>query len=286
MRLSNRRVLVTGSSGFVGRHLIKRLREKGAKISSFDITDGKDVTKWEDFKRIRNVDVVYHLAAVTYVPLSREDPSVTYRVNILGTINALECCRLNDAKIIFASSYVYGPPEYLPVDEDHRINPTNPYGRSKVVGEQLCKAYNEDYGVRCIILRPFNIYGGGQSRHFLIPEIVEQIKRRRVITLKDLTPKRDFIYISDAVEAYVKSGEYDRSGFEVFNVGYGRSHSVREIAEKLVRFSGKDVKVESLSQKRKGEISDTVADIRKAMRLLKWKPVIGIDKGLKSTFEN
>ncbi len=285
MRLKDKRILVTGSSGFVGRHLVARLEANNAKVIPFDITDGKDVTEWKDFASIKKVDVVFHLAAITYVPLSQENPSLTYRINILGTVNALECCRLNHAKIVYASSYVYGDPQYLPVDEKHPINPTNPYARSKVAGELLCRAYNEDYGVPCVILRSFNIYGAGQGEEFLIPEIIKQLKAGRFVTLKDLTPKRDFMHLNDAVDAYVKAGEYDESDFEIFNIGSGKSYSVREVAGMLIRFSGENIELKSHSKKRKGEISETVADIKKAEKMLRWKPAITIDEGLKSTLK-
>lgn len=283
MGLKDKKVLVTGSSGFVGKHLVEGLKGKNADVVTFDVLAGRNAAKWGDFESVPRVDVVFHLAAVVFVPTSHHNPALTYRTNILGTLNALEFCRSIGAKMIFASSYVYGNPKYVPVDEEHPLNPTNPYARSKVFGETLCKAYHEDYGVRCVVLRPFNIYGEGQSKDFLIPEIIDQIKTKTEVTLKDLTPKRDFLYISDTIDAYIKAGEYERSGFEVFNIGSGKSYSVREIAQKLVEFSGKDLQVKSRDEKRSGEISDTVADTKKAKKLLGWEPTVDIDTGLKST---
>ena len=281
MALKHKTVVVTGSSGFVGSHLVARLRKEGADVVSFAVADGRDVTRWADFEKIQKADVVYHLAARTFVPSSHQDPRPTYEVNVVGTNNALEFARRRGAKVVFASSYVYGNPIYLPIDEEHRIQPTNPYARSKVLGEILCKAYNEDYGVPCIIIRPFNIFGEGQDERFLIPEIIKQLKTSTTLTLKDLTPKRDMLYVSDAVDAYIKGGEYNGSGFDIFNIGYGRSYSVKEIAMKLIEFSNKNVRLQSLRSERKGEISDTVAEIKKAKKMLKWSPAVEIDEGLK-----
>jgi UDP-glucose 4-epimerase len=285
MRLRDKRVLVTGSNGFVGRYLVRRLREKGARVVEFDLVKDKDITRWEDFRNIRKIDVVFHLAAKTFVPHSQADPRSTYEINLVGTNNVLELCRLRGSRLVFASSYVYGNPRYLPIDEKHPTAPTNPYARSKVMAEELCMAYHEEYGVPCVILRPFNIFGKGQSGHFLIPEIVRQLEAGDVVRLKDLNPRRDLLHVDDAVNAYVRAGEYDKSGFEIFNIGYGESFSVREIAGKLIDFSGRKAKLESLRMRRKGEIRDTVADISKAARVLGWKPRITIDKGLKSLFK-
>ena len=282
--MKNKRVLVTGSSGFVGRHLAKILREKGARVTSIDIINGKDITRWNDVKNIRKVEIIFHLAAVTFVPISQKNPRGTYEANLMGTLNMLELCRLKSARMVFASSYVYGNPEYLPIDEKHPIKPTNPYARSKVFGEILCRSYYEDFGVPCIILRPFNIYGKGQSEYFLIPEITRQLRTKKHLTLKDLTPKRDLIHISDVVNAYVKAGEYDKNDFDIFNIGYGKSVSVQEVAEKLVNISGRDVYIKSLDMRRRGEIKDTIADIRKAKKLLKWRPLVDINKGLENVF--
>jgi UDP-glucose 4-epimerase len=285
MGMKDKSVLVTGSSGFIGRHLVDRLRAEGARVFRFDITEGKDITQWKDWKDIAKADIVFHLAAVTFVPAAQANPRATYHINLIGTINALEYCRLHGAKIIFAGSYVYGNPAYLPIDEKHPINPTNPYARSKVAGELLCRAYSEDFAVRCVVLRPFNIFGPGQRGEFLIPEIVAQIQSSRQVTLKDLTPKRDLLYISDAVDAYMRAAGYEGSLFDVFNIGYGKSFSVREIAETLIRLSGKHMELASLETKRRGEISETVADIRKANELLNWKPVVAIEQGLREVLQ-
>ncbi|NQE05808.1 hypothetical protein C5S32_08050 [ANME-1 cluster archaeon GoMg1] len=285
MKLNEKRILVTGSSGFVGKNLIEELKRQDADVLTLTDHDGRrmDIRDQQRVMRIineiRNIDIIYHLAAITSVPFSFENPRETYDVNVLGTLNILELCRsCNADKIVFASSYVYGQPQYLPIDEKHPLQPTNPYARSKILGEELCRAYNTDFGVKCIILRPFNIYGVGQGKNFLIPLIIAQLRYGK-IELKDPEPKRDFIYISDVIDAYIKAGEFN-GDFDVFNIGYGKSYSVKEIVDKIIYLYGKDVKVKYSGERRKNEIMDTVADTKKAKEKLGWKPSVEIDNGL------
>ena len=285
MTINGRRILVTGSSGFVGRHLVEELKRHSVEVVTLTDNNGNkiDVRNWQKIKEIKDIYMVYHLAAITYVPFSFENPKETYGVNVLGTLNILELCRLCDVKrIVFASSYVYGQPQYLPVDEKHPLQPTNPYARTKVLGENLCKAYYEDYGLKCVVLRPFNIYGKGQSNNFLIPAILEQLLKGK-IKLKDPEPKRDFVYISDVINAYIKAGEFDED-FEIFNIGSGKSYSVKEIVNKIVKLYGKDITVDYTNERRKNEIMDTIADIKKAKIKLCWKPKYSIDEGLKAIY--
>lgn len=286
MRLEGKRILITGASGFVGRHLAEELRREGAEVVTLDAREeySVDVRDWQGVRafgsKLGKLDLVYHLAALMFVPYSFENPRETYEVNVLGTLNILELCRLyNIGNIVFASSYVYGSPEYLPIDEDHPLNPTSPYARSKAMGEGLCRAYHEDYGLKCIILRPFNIYGKGQSDSFLIPSILKQLVSGE-IELMDPEPRRDFLYISDAVEAYVKAGQYTGSDFEVFNIGSGVSYSVDSIASRIIDSWGQDVKVGYHHQKRRAEIADVVAGTKKAKEKLGWEPRIDLAEGV------
>jgi UDP-glucose 4-epimerase len=287
MKLNEKRILVTGSSGFVGKNLVEELKRQGADVLTLADHDGRRIDIRDQqrvmriINKIRNIDIVYHLAAIASVPFSFENPGETYEVNVLGTLNILELCRLcNSEKIVFASSYIYGQPQYMPIDEEHPLQPTNPYARSKILGEELCRAYNTDFGLKCIILRPFNIYGVGQNKNFLVPSIIAQLRYGK-IELKDPEPKRDFLYISDIIDAYTKAGEF-KGNFEVFNIGYGKSYSVKKITEKIVQLYGKDVKINYKNERRKNEIMDTVARIRKAKEKLGWEPSVDIDAGLKS----
>lgn len=285
--ISTQKILITGEKGFVGKHLLNRLRSEGSEVITLADSNGKtiDIRQWkkiESIRKVKGIDVVYHLAAITYVPYSWEKPRKTYEVNVLGTLNVLEFCRLCKVnKLVFISSYVYGPPEYLPVDEDHSLNASNPYMRSKLIAEELCRAYHKDYDLNCIILRPFNIYGEGQDERFLIPSICNQIVKKRTIVLKTPHPRRDYLYISDMIEACVKSGFYNGSDFEIFNIGIGESYSVDEIVKKAVSISRKKVKVKYSGENRRGEIMNVIADITKARQKLHWVPKVKLEEGLK-----
>lgn len=274
--------LVTGSEGFIGKHLITELKKNKCNVIRFGSPDSKDVTKWDDVKAIPKADVVFHLAARTFIPFSLKNPRETYEVNALGTLNILEYCREKRAKLVYPSSYVYGSPEYLPIDEQHPLKANNPYTRSKILGEQFCKIYFDDYGVQCTILRPFNVYGPGQRGDFLMPSIVKQLKENGKIRLKDPNPKRDFIYVKDAALALIKAA--DHKGFGIFNIGCGKSYSVRQVVEKLSDIHGKKISIKYTNEKRRNEIIDCYADISKAKKELGWHPTIGIDEGLKNVY--
>ena len=286
MGLNGKRILLTGASGFVGSHLSRELRRQGAEVLA--IADKRasriDIRDWQGIRafggQLGRIDLTYHLAALMFVPYSFDNPRETYEVNLLGTLNILELCRLYGIpKIIFASSYVYGQPRSLPIDEEHPPNPNSPYARSKLLGEGLCRSYHDDHGLSCVVLRSFNLYGEGQRGGFLIPSVLEQV-RTGVVKLKDPKPRRDYLYISDAIDAYVKAGEYNKTDFEVFNIGSGESYSVRDIVDRIVRAWGKETKVKYLYQRRRGEIADVVADIRKARDLLAWQPKVSSEEGI------
>jgi len=286
MELKGKRILITGARGFVGAHLSRELERRGAEVIALDAR-GDDPADIRDWQKVRNFvskfakfDLVYHLAALMFVPYSFKNPRETYEVNVLGTLNVLEICRLqNVSRVFFASSYVYGQPKYLPVDEEHPLQPTSPYAWSKVLGENLCRAYHQDYGLDCSILRVFNIYGEGQSDSFLIPSIARQLPTGR-IQLNDPEPRRDFVYIDDVVQSYIKVAECEGGEFEVYNIGSGASYSVNDVVTYMIEAWGQDVEVTYRQERRKGEIENVVANIQKAKKKLGWEPLIALPQGL------
>ncbi len=272
------KILVTGASGFIGTHLVPQLKLNGYQVEVRSSADG-DVAlsvTWDKFPA--NCDVLVHLAARSFVPESWKSPSSFIKANVSGTLNALSYCHDTGAQLIFLSSYLYGNPDALPIPETAKLRPTNPYARSKMISEELCDYYVEYAGVNVSILRPFNVYGPDQGENFLIPSIVHQVKSKEIIEVLDLEPKRDYIFISDVVDAIIKTIGRDPA---TFNIGSGESFSVEDVIEMIQRVYGTTLPVKSVGVRRKDEIMDTIADISKARAELGWEPRVKLIDGIK-----
>ena len=148
-------IAVSGSEGFLGRNVCSQLETAGYTVIRLDVTKGTDLCDTKVVETVPQIDCFIHLANLVYVPDSYLDPSKFYRINYLTTLNALEICRKWNARLVYVSSYVYGQPQYLPVDENHPVCPFNPYAQTKVICEKLCEGYHRDFGVNVSIVRPF-----------------------------------------------------------------------------------------------------------------------------------
>lgn len=272
------KTVVTGSSGFVGKRLVQRLASVGHKVISLDITEGVDLSHWKQIAEIPAFDCAFHLAARTFVPDSFNNPLDFYFANVVSTLNMLELCRRHKARFVYASSYVYGPPQYLPIDEKHPVVAHNPYAQTKLIGEDLCRAYWRDFAVSSCIVRPFNIYGPEQNGCFLIPSIIQQARQGKIV-LKDPRPRRDFIYIDDAVDAYIACLSFCEPGVAIFNIGSGQSFSVEDVVRAVAEPLGCD-NITFLNEYRLNEVLDTVADIAKARKAISWIPKVSFEEGI------
>jgi UDP-glucose 4-epimerase len=277
------KVLVTGDTGFVGRHVVRAATEAGWGVVGFrgrradaDVADPKAFEPFE----AESVDAVVHLAARTFVPDSWRRAAAFDRTNVTGTAAVLEYCRRVGARLIFSSSYVYGVPRYLPIDEDHPTCPSNPYAACKLRAEWCCGRYAAEYGVPVTVFRPGNIYGPGQDGRFLVPTILQQICTRDVIDLGDPRPGRDMVYVDDIVRAIMLAVEDPAAGFRAFNLGCGRSYSVAEVADELVRLTGFEGGVAYSEGQRPNEIPRVVLDSRRAHEELGWPQPIPLSVGL------
>lgn len=279
------KILVTGFSGFIGTYLLQKLNRTNHELILMDIVNGIDICDWEQVKHIENVDVIVHLANLSFVPASYNEPKKFYTTNYLSTLNMLELCRINKAKMIFFSSYVYGHPQYQPIDENHPMQAFNPYAQTKVICESLCEGYNRDFKVPVTIFRPFNIYGAGQNPDFLIPTIIQQARNGRIV-IKDDRPKRDYIHVEDIVGAVVmaieKAGD---NRLNVYNLGTGTSYSVKEIVDIVRSMFSSEIEYLCSNEIRPNDVMDTIADIRKIKAELDWQPAISIRDGLRKMIE-
>lgn len=273
------RIAVTGSSGFIGSRLVQSLIKADFDVLELDLKKGTKLEGDNFLKDIPRFDILIHLAAKSYVPNSYKNPLEFYSININTTLKALELCRKNCARLIFTSSYVYGVPQYLPIDEKHPVQSFNPYADTKLICENICQSYHNFFKVNIIIVRPFNVYGPNQNTNFLIPFIINQIKKGKII-LENPKPKRDFIYIDDLIDFYIKVIAYKSPNIEIFNVGSGKSYSVKEIAEIVIKNSKFEIDLRFLNNQRDNEILETKADISKAKLLLGWEPKIDINQGI------
>jgi nucleoside-diphosphate-sugar epimerase len=273
-------IAITGSSGFIGKHLINKLKGNNYKILELDYNTGYDLSKWEDVLKIPEFDIIIHLASRSFVPESFINPHEYYRINFQITLNILELVRINSARVIYFSSYLYGSPKYLPIDENHPLAPHNPYSQTKIICEKVCEGYNRDFNVPVTIFRPFNIYGSGQDKRFLVPEVIQQLSLGKII-VKDPRPRRDFVHVLDVVQAVELAIGIEFDKLEVFNIGSGASVSVAEIVSTIKEVYNSSAIISYSNEYRQEEVLESLADIRKAKELLGWFPVINIVDGIK-----
>lgn len=279
------KVVVAGSDGFVGKYVCSQLEQKGHAIIRLDITQGFDLSNPTAFEKVPRVDCFIHLANMVYVPGSYENPALYYRVNYMTTLNALEVCRKYKARLVYISSYVYGPPQYLPVDEKHPMNPFNPYAQTKVISEKLCEGYHRDFGVKVSVIRPFNLYGVGQKGKLLIPEIIGQLKEGKTeIQLKAASPKRDYINVIDVARAICMCAESDED-YEAYNVCSGKSISVREITEIINKYLRRKVTFKFSVSDRPNEVDESRGSYEK-LKAMGWEPSISFEEGIRAIVES
>ena len=275
-------ILVTGSSGFIGRKVVEKLPKLGV-ITDYDNSIRVNLENIEEVMKINSADTVIHLAGKT--PKKELKWNDYFSNNISSTSNILEyCVKKNVKKLIYVSNYIYGNPKYSPIDEIHPINPHNAYSESKYLAERLCKFYCDKTNLNLIILRPFNIYGESMNEGFLLSNLINSVKTNEKVTIINKDSRRDLLHVDDFVDLILKIKDYNCK-FEIFNVGTGISSSFNEIIEKIEKITLKKLDLEYLEDK-KIFIEDIKADITKIKEKLDWKPRIGIEEGLKTMLKS
>lgn len=275
------RILITGASGFIGRALASRLKALGRDVTPVDSTDG-DIANRETLVKFAQQDIahVFHLAGKTFVPDSWDDPQAFCRTNVLGTVNVLEFCRKQCSPMTYVSAYVYGHPDCLPMKEDSAIRPSNPYALTKRLAEEICEFYASAYDLPVTTIRPFNVYGIGQADFFLIPTIISQtMDAGEKIVVKDLAPRRDYVYLEDLVTALLATLDKPY-GYRVYNIGSGVSLSVQEVIDAIQDIADTHKEIVCDNAARTNELMDVVADISKAGNELGWHPGFSFHAGI------
>lgn len=304
MNLEDVRVLITGGAGFIGANLAKFLVGKGAKVTVFDdfstgymenleeiardvVIVRADVRDFESVKEaIANQEYVFHMAANASVPISTENPQYDFEVNAVGTFNVLKAMLdLDlDAPLLFASSAaVYGEPKSVPIQEDHELKPLSPYGTSKLTAELYCQTFHRVYGLPTVCLRYFNVYGPLQRKYVMF-DLLNKLKKQqdKLEVLGTGNQVRDFLYVSDAVEAAVLLAQTPSAFGEVYNVGTGVGTSIRKLVVLLLKTLNLQDKTEVYytSQSWKGDVQKLVADIAK-IRKHNFQPKVRLKTGLR-----
>jgi len=299
------RVLVTGGAGFIGSHLVEGLVKEGFEVI---VLDNLSTGRMENLRHLddakvrfvegdirdgtvakeasKDVEVVFHLAAIASVPYSIENPVITHDVNVNGTRTLLEASLRNRVgRFIYVSTCaVYGEPEYLPIDENHPVNPISPYGVTKLEAERFCKEFYKTYGLEITILRPFNVYGLRQRNDQysgVIARFIERLSNGQPPTIYgNGTQTRDFIHVKDAVEAFMLTLSSKDAVNETFNIATGVPTSTNQMAQLLIElFGAKDVNPQYLGA-RPGDINHIYADVKKAKSHLRFEPRVHLKEGL------
>lgn len=306
------KILVTGSEGFIGSRLTELLVEKGFEVKGFVRYNFKNDWGWLEESKYKNyieiytgdvrdydsvydamkdVDVVFHLAALIGIPYSYISPLAYIKTNTEGTYNILESGRkLNLKRIIITStSEIYGTAQYVPIDEKHPYNPQSPYAASKASADHLALSYYRSFGIPVTIIRPFNTYGPRQSARAVIPTIISQILAgKKQIKLGNLSPTRDLNYVKDIANGFITVGLHESTIGDVYNLGSGQEISIGDLAQKIIELTGKEVEIIGDTQRirpEKSEVERLLSNAEKAKKVTGWEPKYTLEEGLKETID-
>ena len=301
------KILITGGAGFIGSAVIRELQAESHEIYVVDnlsfgnrefISIPDNCFIHEDIRNRERIfaffeeiqpDWVIHLAAIHFIPYCNQNPFESSNINVQGTINVLDAVEHTSSvkKVFFASTAAVYPIFDSATREDHRVDPLDVYGLSKLVGERLMNEFHLKTGITCVVCRFFNAFGPNETNPHLIPEIQDQINAgKREISLGNLEPKRDFIHTYDMARAVRMLMEKFDAGIEIFNLGRGIEYSVVEIVQAFSRQLGEEVKiVQDPNRMRKSDRLHLLADVSKLKDFTGWEPEWGIDEGIKTLIQ-
>ena len=313
MNWKDRQVLVTGAGGFIASHLVERLVNDGARVRAFtrynsrndvgmlklispDVFSQLEIIRGDlrDVEAVRtaarDVDTIFHLGALIAIPYSYVNPREVIDVNIMGTMNVLMAARDHKVRRVVhtSTSEVYGTAQYVPIDETHPLQGQSPYSASKIGADKIAESFYRSFEVPVVTLRPFNTYGPRQSTRAVIPTIITQALTRDEVKLGSLDPSRDFTFVTDTVDGFIRVAAAENVLGQEINLGNDNTIRIGDLVDKIFAIIGRTPKVVIDSQRvrpDKSEVMKLWASNQKARELIGWEPRISLDEGLRATIE-
>ena len=307
-----KKILITGSGGFIGSHLTERCVELGYEVKAFVRYNSKNDWGWiEDsvykneievisgdirdydsvYNAMKNCDTVFHLAALIGIPYSYVSPLAYIKTNIEGTYNILQSAKELETEqiLITSTSETYGTAQYVPIDEKHPMVGQSPYSASKISADQLSISYYRSFDLPVKIVRPFNTYGPRQSARAIIPTVISQIlSGERKIRLGNLHPTRDLTYVKDTVNGFIEIFKCDKLFGEITNIGMNEEISIGNLVQLIANLMQVDIEIIN-DQRRirieRSEVERLYCDNRKILDKTNWKPKYNLKSGLLKTIE-
>ncbi len=309
-----KKVLVTGSDGFIGSHLTEELVKQGFEVRAFVYYNSFNTWGWLDTlpqdimshieifqgdvrdpngvrESMKGIDAVFHLAALIAIPFSYHSPDTYVDTNIKGTLNVLQAAReLETSRVLVTStSEVYGTAQYVPIDEKHPYQGQSPYSATKIGADRLAESFYRSFNMPISIVRPFNTYGPRQSARAVIPTIITQLLAgKEEIKLGSLTPTRDFNYVKDTANGFIEIFKSDKTIGEEINIATQKEISVGELANELIRQINPKARIicdEQRLRPEKSEVNRLLGCNEKIQKLTGWKPKYSFEEGLAETIE-
>ncbi len=314
MTLKGKKVIVTGADGFIGSHLVEHLLEIGCKVKAFAYYNSFNSWGWLDTlpkeklsqieiftgdvrdpngvrTALKDVDVVFHLAALIAIPYSYHSPDNYIDTNVKGTLNILQAAKdFNIEKVLVTStSEVYGTALYVPIDEKHPKQGQSPYSATKIGADSIAESFYRSFNMPVTIVRPFNTFGPRQSARAVIPTIITQLLNgHKEIKLGSLHPTRDLLYVKDTAAGFAAIAESDNTNGQEINIATQEEISIGDLAQKLITLTGTSATIVSDDVRlrpEKSEVERLLGSNEKIQQLTNWTRKYSLDEGLKQTIE-
>jgi len=312
MEIAKQRILVTGADGFIGSHLVEALVKEGAQVRALSQYNSFNNWGWlEDTDCLneievvtgdirdphfcktltKDIDIIFHLAALISIPYSYVSPDGNVDTNVKGTLNICQAALANKVKKVIhtSTSEVYGTAQYVPIDEKHPLQPQSPYSASKIGAEAIAMSFYHSFDLPVVIARPFNTYGPRQSARAFIPTVISQIvANAQTIKVGNLTPTRDLNYVADTCHGLIALAKSDSAVGEIFNVGSGSEISMSDLLVLIKELMDSDISViqeEARIRPQKSEVERLLADNGKIESLTGFRPTHSLRDGLRLTID-